>query len=144
MDGHKPTDVPKETTERLRAKTISINRLTAEEKEAAKLLDYDPTEFRRHERGECGEMPRPCPFVSCKHHLYLDVNEDTGAIKLNFPHLEVWEMHETCSLDVADRGGITLEEVGVILNITRERIRQVETKGLIHIRKVSLMRKMAG
>ena len=79
-------------------------------------------------------MPRPCPFVSCAHHLYLDVNPDSGAIKLNFPHLEVWEMAETCSLDVADRGGITLEEVGAILNLTRERIRQVEVRGLYKIK----------
>jgi hypothetical protein len=79
-------------------------------------------------------MPRPCPFVSCEHHLYLDVNPDSGAIKLNFPHLEVWEMAETCSLDVADRGGITLEDVGAILNLTRERIRQVEVRGLVKIR----------
>ena len=40
-------------------------------------------------------------------------------------------MAETCSLDVADRGGITLEEVGAILNLTRERIRQVEVRGLV-------------
>src|SRR5262249_46575714 len=52
------------------------------------------------------------------------------AIKLNFPDLEVWEMNETCALDVADRGGTTLEEVGAIMNLTRERIRQVEVKGL--------------
>jgi DNA-directed RNA polymerase sigma subunit (sigma70/sigma32) len=43
-------------------------------------------------------------------------------------------MAETCSLDVADRGGITLEEVGAILNLTRERIRQVEVRGLYKIR----------
>jgi hypothetical protein len=85
-------------------------------------------------REECANMPRPCPFVSCAHHLYLDVNPESGAIKLNFPHLEVWEMAETCSLDVADRGGITLEEVGAILNLTRERIRQVEVRGLHKIR----------
>ena len=71
------------------------------------------------------------------HHLYLDVNPESGAIKLNFPHLEVWEMAETCSLDVADRGGITLEEVGAILNLTRERIRQVEVRGLYKIRTQS-------
>ena len=82
-------------------------------------------------------MPRPCPFVSCAHHLYLDVNPESGAIKLNFPHLDVWEMAETCSLDVADRGGITLEEVGAILNLTRERIRQVEVRGLYKIRSHS-------
>lgn len=77
---------------------------------------------------------RPCVFTRCQHHLYLDVNPESGAIKLNFPHLEVWEMAETCSLDVADKGGITLEEVGAILNLTRERIRQVEVRGLYKIR----------
>jgi len=46
-------------------------------------------------------------------------------------------MAETCSLDVADRGGITLEEVGAILNLTRERIRQVEVRGLYKIRQQS-------
>ena len=79
---------------------------------------------------------RPCPYVSCKHHLYLDVNPETGSIKLNFPDLEVWEMAETCSLDVADKGGITLEEVGEILNLTRERIRQVEVRGLLKLKMV--------
>ena len=49
---------------------------------------------------------------------------------MNFPDLEVWEMTETCALDVADRGGITLEDVGNILNLTRERIRQVEQSGV--------------
>jgi hypothetical protein len=75
--------------------------------------------------------------VSCKHHLYLDVNPDTGSIKINFPDLEVWEMPETCSLDVADRGGITLEEVGEIMNLTRERIRQVEVRGLLKLKMAS-------
>jgi hypothetical protein len=60
----------------------------------------------------------------------LDVSARTGAIKLNFPDLDVWEMSETCALDIADRGGTTLEEVGAIMNLTRERIRQVEVKGL--------------
>jgi len=85
---------------------------------------------RPRTRAECSEALRPCPFVSCKHHLYLDVSARTGAIKLNFPDLEVWDMNETCALDVADRGGTTLEDVGAIMNLTRERIRQVEVKGL--------------
>jgi hypothetical protein len=70
----------------------------------------------------------------------LDVSARTGAIKLNFPDLEVWEMNETCALDVADRGGATLEEVGAIMNLTRERIRQVEVKGLA---KLQALRDMA-
>ena len=75
-------------------------------------------------------MERPCPFVSCKYHLYLDVHPVRGSIKVNFTDIEVWEMTETCALDIADRGGITLEEVGEIMNLTRERVRQVETAGL--------------
>jgi hypothetical protein len=119
---------------RFRSKTIAPKRLTRDEKKLALSLVYPEDVDRPRLRSECQNMPRPCPFVSCGHHLYLDVNPQSGAIKLNFPHLEVWEMAETCALDVADRGGITLEEVGAILNLTRERIRQVEVRGLTKIR----------
>ena len=119
---------------RVRSKTIAPKRLTRDERRMSELLVYPEDVERPLNRESCKQMARPCPFVSCSHHLYLDVNPETGAIKLNFPHLEVWEMAETCSLDVADRGGITLEEVGAILNLTRERIRQVEVRGLTKIK----------
>jgi hypothetical protein len=119
---------------RVRSKTIAPKRLTRDERRLSELLVYPDDVDRPQMREHCSQMARPCPFVSCSHHLYLDVNPETGAIKLNFPHLEVWEMAETCSLDVADRGGITLEEVGAILNLTRERIRQVEVRGLCKIK----------
>jgi hypothetical protein len=119
---------------RFRSKTIAPKRLTRDEKRLALSLVYPDDVDRPKSRADCQQMQRPCPFVSCEHHLYLDVNPESGAIKLNFPHLEVWEMAETCALDVADRGGITLEEVGAILNLTRERIRQVEVRGLTKIR----------
>ena len=107
-----------------------MRRLTREEiTDGIELADF--MDYRRpRERAECAGGIRPCPFVSCKHHLYLDVNPSTGSIKLNFPDLEVWEMSETCALDIAERGGITLEDVGAIMNLTRERIRQVEVSGL--------------
>jgi hypothetical protein len=92
---------------------------------------------RPRSRADCATGPRPCLFIACKHHLYLDVNPATGSIKLNFPDKEVWELEHTCALDVADRGGITLEEVGSIMNLTRERIRQVETRGLAKLREVA-------
>jgi DNA-directed RNA polymerase sigma subunit (sigma70/sigma32) len=59
-----------------------------------------------------------------------------GSIKINFPDVEVWEMTDTCALDIADRGGITLEEVGQIMNLTRERVRQLETQGLAKLQDV--------
>jgi len=109
-----------------RSKTISIRRITKEQLRIGRLLYPVFDHQRPRTRSECANIERPCPFVSCKYHLYLDVNPTTGSIKLNFPDLEGWEMSETCALDVADRGGITLEEVGEFMNLTRERIRQIE------------------
>lgn len=84
-----------------------------------------------------GEQPvdgpnaaRPCPWARCKYHLFSDVRKN---LKLNFPHVdpdELGELKDTCVLDVADEGGIVLEEVGERLNVTRERARQLEERGL--------------
>lgn len=114
----------------VRARTISVKRMTKRELEIGRLLYPETDYWRPQTRGECIDGPRPCPYVSCKHHLFIDVSPRTGAIKLNFPDLEVWELAESCALDVADRGGTTLEDVGAIMNLTRERIRQVEVKAL--------------
>ena len=114
----------------VRARTISVKRMTKRELEIGRLLYPEDDYEKPRVRSECAEGPRPCPYVSCKYHLYIDVSARTGAIKLNFPDLEVWDLGESCALDVADRGGTTLEDVGAIMNLTRERIRQVEVKAL--------------
>ncbi|HYO95594.1 MAG TPA: sigma factor-like helix-turn-helix DNA-binding protein [Polyangiaceae bacterium] len=114
----------------VRARTISVKRMTKRELEIGRLLYPEADYWKPRYRAECVEGPRPCPFVSCHYHLYIDVSPRTGAIKLNFPDLEVWELGDSCALDVADRGGTTLEDVGAIMNLTRERIRQVEVKAL--------------
>lgn len=102
--------------------------------EAALMSEPEELPKRPKTRAGCEDVPRPCPFVSCPHHTYLDVSARTGALKLNFPELEPHEMHpdESCALDVAGAhpDGATLEEVGRITNLTRERIRQIEVKTL--------------
>lgn len=119
---------------RPRSKTIAMKRLTREELRVGAAM-YPPVDIPRPStRSECREEMRPCPWVACKHHLYLDINPETGSIKINFPDLEPWELQHTCALDVAERGGITLEEVGEIMNLTRERIRQVEVRGLLKLK----------
>ena len=123
----------------VRARTISVKRMTKRELEIGRMLYPETDYYKPATRAECAEGARPCPYVSCQHHLFLDVSSRTGAIKLNFPDLEVWEMTETCALDVADRGGTTLEEVGAIMNLTRERIRQVEVKGLAKLQALKDM-----
>lgn len=115
---------------RARARTISIRRLSKAELNRGRLLYPETDYWKPTSRSECKDMERPCPYVSCKYHLFIDVHPIRGSIKLNFPDVDLWEMEETCALDVADRGGITLEEVGEIMNLTRERVRQVETAGL--------------
>jgi hypothetical protein len=131
---------------RRRSKTMSRKEIARElrRQRAFGLVDPELDEVMREieaarprSRADCAGAARPCMFISCKHHLYLDVNPSTGSIKLNFPDKEVWELEETCALDVADRGGITLEEVGSIMNLTRERIRQVETRGLLKLRAIT-------
>jgi hypothetical protein len=122
---------------RARARTISIRRLSKTELNLGRMMYPEEQYWRPQTRGECADMERPCPFVSCKYHLYIDVHPVRGSIKINFPDLEVWEMTDTCALDIADRGGITLEEVGEIMNLTRERVRQVETQGLSKLERLS-------
>ena len=127
---------------RERARTISIRRLSKAELNRGRQLYPETDYWRPKTRSECANMERPCPYVSCKYHLYIDVHPVRGSIKLNFPDLDVWEMSETCALDVADRGGITLEEVGEIMNLTRERVRQVETAGLAKLEAIQEMERL--
>jgi Sigma-70, region 4 len=120
----------------VRARTISVKRMTKRELELGRMMFPENDYWKPETRLECAEGPRPCPFVSCQHHLFVDVSPRTGAIKLNFPDIEVWQMGESCALDIADRGGTTLEDVGAIMNLTRERIRQVEVRALAKLQAV--------
>jgi hypothetical protein len=103
----------------------------SQQKRVLKLVtddDYPADVERPRTRGDCENAERPCPFVSCRWHLYLEVSDSNDNIKLNFPDIEPDELEETCALDVADRGVATLERVGELMNVTRERIRQLEVK----------------
>lgn len=131
----------------VKSKTESIVRLS---KTRLRLLgaEYpeDPSVGRPKTRANCAEVARPCPYVGCRHNLYLDVNGRTGAIKYNFPDREPSDMPEdgSCSLDVVEDHpeGVALEVVGEHLNLTRERVRQIEDRywptlceGVEHLRK---------
>ena len=120
-----------------------MKRLRRRELELGRALYPEEHHERPATRADCLVMERPCPFVSCHHHLFLDVSENTGAIKVNFPDLEVDQLAETCSLDIADRGGATLEEVGALMNMTRERVRQVEVATFEFLRSLHATEELA-
>ncbi|HYO96080.1 MAG TPA: sigma factor-like helix-turn-helix DNA-binding protein [Polyangiaceae bacterium] len=129
----------------LRSRSIRVARVGRDERERAarRSLELEASLQRPRLRNECQNGPRPCPYVACRHHLYLDVSPSTGTIKLNFPDLEVWELAESCALDVAESGAQPLERTSTLLNVTRERVRQIEAVALAKLhaeRSVQLLR----
>ena len=88
---------------------------------------------RPTKRSECANVPRPCPFVSCRFHLYLDVRND-GVLRLNFPDREPHEMAVSCSLDLATDGPRTLDFIAGLMGVSKERARQLEASGLAKVR----------
>ncbi len=104
---------------------------------------------------------RPCPWVGCKHHLLFHVSP-SGSIRFNrdrktgrnaaittkSPRVgrrgeallndaveRLFELDQSCALDVAEWGGIGDSEVGVILGITYERSRQIAASALAKVKK---------
>ena len=132
-----------------RARTLSMSRASKRLLVVGAAL-YPVEEHASYQRpttrGDClaggSNSARPCPWVSCAQHLALDVHEQTGNVKVTFPGVDgepdLDAMRDTCALDVADRGGETLDEVGAATNLTRERIRQLEAVALRALRVLPL------
>lgn len=91
--------------------------------------------WRPRLRAHCAGVPRPCPFVSCRHNTYLDILEN-GELKLNYPGLEPDEVpaESSCSLDVASFGEHTYDEVARALGTSRQRAQQLAVRGMRRIR----------
>jgi len=87
-------------------------------------------------RLECVNKKRPCPWIRCKYHLIWplwnklrDRSDDKVADYIT-------EMKYSCILDaIDDYGEMTLEQIGQLFHITRERIRQIEEKAVRRVLK---------
>lgn len=89
---------------------------------------------RPRTRGDCAEGLRPCPWVGCRHHLFLDLARN-GFIRLNFPDRAVEDLAETCALDVAARGGASLREIARLMGVSLARVGQIDLHALAKLRK---------
>ena len=86
-----------------------------------------PTPGFPETRAECEDGPRPCPWTSCREHLWA-VHDRPGRRRYLGhapPHVVVRHSDETCALDVAGRGAQSYEEIGRVLGMTPTRVRQV-------------------
>lgn len=78
-------------------------------------------------RGDCKDGPRPCPFLRCKYHIAPELSKPDELVKLMNGE------HPCCVLDEIDKrnGDMrTLAEVGEVFGITRERVRQIESRAV--------------
>lgn len=92
---------------------------------------------RPKKREDCKNIPRPCPFVGCRHNTFIDINQSSGRLKILFDECEdPTDMSvSNCVLDIVEKNGsMTLEDVGAYMNVTRERVRQIGDAALRKIR----------
>lgn len=79
-------------------------------------------------------MVRPCLFVQCRYNLVMDVPPE------NFEK-------SSCALDVADEGENSLSDLAELLGLSRERVRQIEQRGLRKLGETKFgkqMRRLSG
>jgi hypothetical protein len=113
-------------------RTANLARLKAEVRAEPELEEPSPAELealRPRERSDCERVPRPCPFVGCRYHLYLEV-KGNGSVVFSQPGLDPTELPEraSCVLDLVEDhpDGMTLAAVGTLYRMGRERVRQIE------------------
>lgn len=113
-----------------------IRRLVLAEAPAA----YPEGVERPRTRGDCASVPRPCPWVSCRHSTYLHVT-DAGSITFAHPGVEPEDVdpEKSCVLDITERGEQKLEEMAEVLGVSRERIRQIEFRAERKLKHASVV-----
>lgn len=82
--------------------------------------DIDALSMRPGTRGECVNGPRPCPWVGCKYHLWLNVGK-----RGHVTYRPGSEGDDSCALDVADRGGVDGAGFARSMGISRARGDQI-------------------
>jgi hypothetical protein len=118
---------------------------------------------RPHTRGDCVDGPRPCPWVSCSEHLlHGRLQRSSSGRDSDLPDAVTGQPRvagdalsdddciawleatpHTCVLDIADAGGASLDAVGQLFGVTRERVRQIERKAQQLLRPTSRARSLA-
>lgn len=96
-------------------------------------------------RGDCrpaaGARARgeqSCPFLCCRHHLIPEMARLSRKAAPETFLARRWEgeIHDTCALDVADRGPQDHDVIGNALSITRQQVAQREAEAAFNFRRL--------
>jgi len=112
---------------------VSIRRITA--------VSIDTSHWRPKTRADCAYVPRPCPYVGCRHHLDSDehdANDPRATIdRLRAPvRDESWPFalvarRPSCSLDVVDAGNILdLDQIKELTGLWHNTVEDALASGL--------------
>ena len=123
------------------SRSCNVSRQTLENEEARtgrqRLSEFYDSD-RPKTRGDCEKGPRPCPWVGCRHHLFLSPDSKGN---LHFPYGRdegaLLEMSETCSLDVAARGGQPLESLAKMYGQSRQNLDQIVGRAMAKLREAA-------
>lgn len=98
---------------------------------------------RPRKRSQCIDGPRPCPWVSCRHHLAVDVvaggqvlvraSWDDDSSELQGP---------SCSLDLAAAGPQWISTVGGAMGFGDTRMLQIEREALMALHRLPLLQSL--
>ncbi len=113
--------------------SLPVRRVTKDSRRINALLYPEKNYWRPKTRADCQNVPRPCPYVSCKFNAYLSIY-DNGTIQVTQDcEPEDVPPANSCVLDVAERPDVTLQDIGKVMGITRERARQIEVEACIKL-----------
>lgn len=83
-------------------------------------------------RADCINGPRPCPWVGCRYHLFLEIRQGgqgNGKLYFRWPGKELNECEHTCALDLAEEP-LTSYEIAQILGVSHQAILYAERQAL--------------
>lgn len=84
-------------------------------------------------RRECPNGP--CPHVGCRYHLWTERRLDRRGAVVDLRETPLFgDRRHTCVLNEIARGPLTLEAIGGLFDLSRERVRQIETDALARLR----------
>ena len=94
-------------------------------------IPLGPTRYPGVSQCVAAGPPGACSHIECRYHL---------------AHRGYWEHHllptRDCSLDVANEGPRTLDEVASVLGVSGERVRQIEERALAQLLKNVVLKRL--